>query len=113
MLDAVCDAAQEGALDEDNGRLGLRSGEWLESLNGSAWGRYRLARSPTSFQYPDPPPGSYLGRSADADWPRAWLLPLGVTDESLSLKGAAHAIAGLVAAAADGPVAATIRRSGA
>lgn len=109
MLDVICDAADEGVLGDVNGRLGMRVEGGVESMDGHSWGTYRLARSPDSYRYPDPPPGTYLSRSPDGGWPREWLLPLGVTDESLALRGATHTIAELVAAAAGGPVTATIR----
>lgn len=50
MLDVVCDAAEEGALTQMHGRLGLHRGEGVQSLDGRAWSRYRLARSPSAFQ---------------------------------------------------------------
>jgi hypothetical protein len=109
MLDVICDAAESDALAEMNGRLGLLNGEWIEPLEGRPWSEYRLARSPGAFRYPDPPAGTYASRSPEPNWPRPWLVPLGVTDESLALKGRTHTIAELIAAAAHGPVEATIR----
>lgn len=109
MLHVVCDAAESSALAEMNGYLGLLDGEWIESLDGRAWSRYRLARSPGTFRHPDPPAGTNVSRWPEPDWPRAWLVPLGVTDESLALRGRTHTIAELIAAAAHGPVEATIR----
>lgn len=109
LLDVVCDAAQDGALTERDGRLGLRQGEWITALDGLPWDRYRLARSPGSFRYPDPPRGTHVSRDPDPDWPREWLVPLGVTDESLALRGRTHTVAQLITAAAQGPVRGTIR----
>lgn len=109
MLDVVCDAADDGALVEMHGRLGLQKGDFVESLDGRAWSTYRLSRCPSTFRYPDPPAGTYVSRYPEPDWPRTWLAPLGVTAESLELRGATHTIADLVAAAARGPAQGTIR----
>lgn len=109
MLHVVCDAAESGALVEVDGRLRLRSGEGVQSLDGRGWNAFRLARCPGAFRYPDPPAGTYLSRSPEPDWPREWLEPLGVTDASLALRGPTHTIAELVAAALRGPVPGTIR----
>jgi hypothetical protein len=109
MLDVVCDASESGALRERHGQLGLDQGEFIESIDGQAWSALRLRRSASAFTSSEPPPGTELGRSATPDWPREWLLPLGVTDDYLTLRGATHTIAQLVSAAAAGPVQATIR----
>lgn len=109
LLHVVCDAADDDALKEVNGQLGVQRNEWVESLDGLAWSTYRLARSPSSYRYPDPPAGTYLSRFPDRDWPREWLLPLGVTPDSLVLRGPTHTISQLIAAAAEGAVEATIR----
>jgi hypothetical protein len=109
LLDVVCDAAEAGALVERHGRLGLEKGGFAEALDGSGWDSFRLTHSPSSFRLPDPPGGTNLPRSASPDWPRGWLLPLGVTEDSLALRGATHTIAQLLSAAAEGPVQGTIR----
>ncbi len=109
LLNVVCDAAEENALVESNGRLSLPNGDYGESLDGHGWSRLRLARSPGGLRHPEPPPGTELSRSPNPSWPREWLLPLGVTDESLTLRGATHTIAQLVAAAAEAPAQGTIR----
>jgi hypothetical protein len=109
LLHVVCDAAEAGVLAERSGGLGLEQGGFTEAPAGRAWSPYRLARSPGSFQWPDPPPGTHLTRSATTDWPPEWLLPLGITDDSLAPRGATHTIAQLVSEAAEGPVQGTIR----
>ena len=109
LLDVVCDAAEAGLLGEHHGRLGLDTGDFAESLDGRAWDQLRLARCPGSFRWPDPPPGTYLSRGPVPEWPREWLVPLGVTDESLELRGATHTIEELVAAAEQAPIRGTIR----
>jgi hypothetical protein len=108
LVDVVSDAAAAGALIAGAGdRLVLA--ETQESLDGQGWSDLRLRRCPGSFRWPDPPPGTYLGRSPNPDWPRPWLTAIGITDESLTLRGATHTIAELIAAAASGQVAGTIR----
>lgn len=109
LLDVVCDASESGALTERHGRLGLDHGEFIESVTSQVWGALRLRRSPGAYRSPDPPPGTELDISAAPNWPREWLLPLGVADDYLTLQGATHTIAQLLSAAADGPVQATIR----
>jgi cell wall assembly regulator SMI1 len=109
MLHVICDAAEDDALAEVGGSFGLRNGEWVEALDGSAWSAFRLARCPGAYQYPDPPTGTSVSRFPEADWPHAWLLPRGVTNASLALRGPTHTVAELIAAAARGPVYGTIR----
>jgi cell wall assembly regulator SMI1 len=109
MLHVVCDAAERDALAEVGDSFGLRTSDGVEPLDGSAWSAFRLSRCPGAYQYPDPPAGTSLSRFPEAGWPRAWLLPLGVTDESQALRGPTHTVAELIAAAAGGPVYGTIR----
>lgn len=109
LVDVVSDAAEAGVLVEQSGRLGLDSGEYLDALDGFAWSSWRLARSPGSFRSPDPPAGTLISRQPEPDWPREWLVSVGVTDESLALTGATHTIAQLISAATAGPVRGTIR----
>ncbi|MDM7855491.1 SMI1/KNR4 family protein [Cellulomonas alba] len=107
LLDVVCDAAEAGVLSETQpGSLRLAE---VESLDGRAWTELRLRRCPGAFRWPDPPPGTYLGRFTEPAWPRPWLAAVGITDESLTLRGRTHTIAELIAAAASGPVTGTIR----
>jgi hypothetical protein len=109
LLDVVCDASESGALTERHGQLGLDDGEFTESVDGRVWSALRLGRSPGAYRAPAPPQGTELSRSAAPDWPREWLLPLGVADDNLTLRGATHTIAQLLSEAAHGPVQATIR----
>jgi hypothetical protein len=108
LVDVVCDAAEAGLLAQDHGRLGLRRGEDLLPPDGFPES-LRLARCPGSFRLSDPPPGTYLSRMPDPGWPPEWLASLGVSPQALTLTGATHTIAGLIAEAGHGPVAATIR----
>ncbi|MDQ1586500.1 MAG: hypothetical protein QOH80_1865 [Actinomycetota bacterium] len=108
LLDVVSEAAETGALSAGwGGRLVLTETE--ESLDGRGWSALRLRRCPSAFRWPDPPPGTYLSRTPTSDWPRPWRSAVGVTDESLTLRGTTHTIAELIAAAASGQVAGTIR----
>lgn len=107
LLDVVCDAAEGGVLREPwPGALRL---EEVESLDGRGWKELRLRRCPGTFNWPDPPPGTYLGAFPEPAWPRPWLAAVGVTEESLTLRGSTHTIAELIAAVASGPVTGTIR----
>jgi hypothetical protein len=106
LLDVVSDSAEEGVLSGTD--WGLRLGE-CESLDGRVWGDRRLRRSPGAFRWPDPPAGTYFSCFPEPDWPRPWLKAVGVSDESLLLRGATHTIAELIAAAAYGPATGTIR----
>src|SRR4051812_6203199 len=107
LLDVVCDAAKAGLLVERDGRLGM--GDAGESLDGTGGSELRLSRSPGSYSLSTPPAGTELTRSASPEWPPEWLLPYGVTDGTLALRGATHTIAQLVAEASGGPVQGTIR----
>jgi hypothetical protein len=108
LIDVVSDAVEADALSAGHGdRLMLAETE--DSLDGRGWSDLRLRRCPGAFRWPDPPPGTYLGRSPEPNWPRPWLTAIGVTDESLTLRGTTHTIAELIAAAASGQVAGTIR----
>lgn len=108
LLDVVCDAVEAGVIVE-RPHWGIGLGPDGESLDGGAWSDLRLGRSPGSFRWPDPPDGTYLSCFPEPDWPRPWLRAVGVTDDSLLLRGATHTIADLIATAASGPVTATIR----
>ena len=110
LLNVVCDAAEAGVLVDERGRLLLTGERWNDSLAGLGWTSLRLHRSPTAYGSDAPgPPGPYLSRFPAPDWPTEWLLPLGVTEETLAPRGATHTIAELVAAAATGQVQGTIR----
>ena len=109
LVDVVCDAAEAGALHERDGRVGMLSDGHLDPLDGGAWQELRTARSPGSYRAPDPPPGTCLSSVPDPDWPQEWLLPLGVTQDSLALRGATCTVAELVATGGDVPVQGTVR----
>jgi hypothetical protein len=109
LLDVVCDASESGALTERHSRLGLVEGQFIESLDGESWSGLRLHRSPGAYRSIESPAGTELDRSAAPDWPREWLLPLGVDDDYLTLRGATHTIAQLLSAVAQGPLRATSR----
>jgi len=81
LVETVCDAAEAGALTVDDTLIGIRDEHgYLEHADGAAWVRWRQARCPGTYQWPDPPAGTHLGRSPQPDWPAVWLTSLGLDD---------------------------------
>jgi hypothetical protein len=107
MVLSCVDAARAGELTVVDGRLATHAGEGLDGLEFS---RFRLHRNPGTHVWPDPPEGTQLARLPEPNWPRPWLVSLGVDAESSSPRGATHTIAQLVGMAATSPPASgTIR----
>jgi cell wall assembly regulator SMI1 len=88
LVETVCDAAEAGALTTDGALIGiLEEHGWREHVDGPAWVGWRQARCPGTFQWPDPPAGTHLGRSPQSDWPAVWLASLGVDDAAQQSTG--------------------------
>ncbi len=69
LIQVCCDALELGVVEQVGDSLRLEGAPF----DDPAWDRFRLARCPTAFQYPNPPRGTYLSRFRDPEWPPEWL----------------------------------------
>lgn len=106
LLQVCADAVEAGLLFADWSGLRLAASHGEEALDGVGWSPLRLRRGPDTFNYPDPPRGTYRSTFPDASWPVEWHLSHGTIGAS---HGVGRTIAAMVAEASDHDAVGTIR----